>query len=85
MPIRRLAPLSLALITLLSAGTAAATDTGTAVEGLSFQHDDWEVACDNTRTCRAAGYQSDDGGEALPVSVLLTRAARARRWPDRCS
>lgn len=41
--------------------------------GVSFTHHDWELACDNTRTCRAAGYQSDD--DQLPVSVLLTRKA----------
>ncbi len=39
--------------------------------GVNFTHHDWELACDNTRTCRAAGYQSDD--DQLPVSVLLTR------------
>lgn len=42
------------------------------VEGLHFVHHDWEVACDNTRTCRAAGYQADDA--EFPVSVLLSRA-----------
>lgn len=42
--------------------------------GMSFSHKDWEIACDNTRTCRAAGYQSDDEDE-IPVSVLLTRLA----------
>ena len=51
---------------------------------LRFAHGNWEVACDNTRTCRAAGYHdeggSDDGnegadGEPMPVSVLLTRRA----------
>ena len=31
------------------------------------------MACDNTRTCRAAGYQSDD--ERHAISVLLTRKA----------
>ena len=36
-----------------------------------FTHHDWEFVCDNTRTCRAAGYQSDNGQR--PVSVLLTR------------
>jgi hypothetical protein len=41
--------------------------------GLHFTHHDWEVACDNTRTCRAAGYQADGGEPA--VSVLLERAA----------
>lgn len=41
--------------------------------GLSYFHQDWELACDNTRTCRVAGYHSDD--EELGVSVLLTRKA----------
>lgn len=41
--------------------------------GVGFSHHDWELACDNTRTCRAVGYQSDD--DELPVSVLLTRKA----------
>jgi hypothetical protein len=39
-----------------------------------FNHLDWELACDNTRTCRAAGYQLDDG-DTPPVSVLLQRKA----------
>ncbi|MDU7869659.1 MAG: hypothetical protein E7J78_21350, partial [Pantoea sp.] len=25
-------------------------------QGFSFAHKDWELACDNTGTCRAAGY-----------------------------
>jgi len=41
--------------------------------GVSFSHHDWELACDNTRTCRAAGYHSD--ASELGVSVLLTRKA----------
>lgn len=41
----------------------------------TFDHGDWQLVCDNTRTCRAAGYQSDDA--AMPVSVLLTRKAGA--------
>ncbi|HEX8604066.1 MAG TPA: DUF1176 domain-containing protein, partial [Pseudoduganella sp.] len=34
--------------------------------GIAFSHHDWELACDNTRTCRAAGYQPlpDDGDDA---------------------
>lgn len=40
---------------------------------LSFTHKDWQVVCDNTRTCRAAGYQRDD--QELAISVLLTRTA----------
>ncbi len=40
---------------------------------VSFGHNDWELACDNTRTCRAAGYQADE--EKRAISVLLTRKA----------
>ncbi|WP_216937846.1 DUF1176 domain-containing protein [Acinetobacter sp. BY484] len=47
-----------------------------AIQGLHFSHKDWEIACDNTGTCRAAGYQSDQDID-LPVSVLLERAAGA--------
>jgi hypothetical protein len=40
---------------------------------VQFSHKDWEIACDNTRTCRAAGYQTE---EVVPnASVLLTRKA----------
>lgn len=45
------------------------------IKGLSFSHNDWEIACDNTGTCRAAGYQSDS--DNLSLSVLLTRKAGA--------
>jgi hypothetical protein len=45
--------------------------------GLYFSHNDWELACDNTGTCRAAGYQSDE--DESTVSVLLTRKAGPRR------
>jgi hypothetical protein len=46
---------------------------GDETSGLSYFLHDWELACDNTRTCRAVGYQSDS--EELSVSVLLTRKA----------
>jgi len=46
-----------------------------AAEPITFQHGDWDVACDNTGTCRAAGYQSDADEFGGPVSVLLTRKA----------
>jgi hypothetical protein len=42
----------------------------------SFENKDWQVVCDNTRTCRAAGYQRDDDTDG--VSVLLTRLAGPR-------
>jgi hypothetical protein len=41
--------------------------------GMHFSDTDWELACDNTGTCRAAGYSVD--GDEHPVSVLLTRKA----------
>ncbi len=43
-------------------------------DGIQFSHKDWELVCDNTRTCRAAGYQADGRDERL-VSMLLTREA----------
>ena len=46
------------------------------IAGLHFMHKDWELACDNTGTCRAAGYQADEHLDR-PVSVLLLRAAGA--------
>jgi hypothetical protein len=42
--------------------------------GTSFNHKDWEVVCDNTLTCRAAGYSQE---EEASGSVLLTRKAGA--------
>lgn len=62
-------PPQLALLLALSGPIAtAAADSR---EGLFYQHRDWVVACDNTRTCRAAGYS---GSNASPLSVLLTRS-----------
>jgi hypothetical protein len=40
---------------------------------VSFDHQDWQLVCDNTRTCRAAGYQPD--GAERNASLLLTRRA----------
>lgn len=44
------------------------------VAAVEFTHNDWQVACDNTRTCRLAGYQ-DESNNNFPVSVLLVRRA----------
>lgn len=46
-----------------------------AAQGLHFSFGDWEVACDNTRTCRMAGYH--EGYDGPEVSVLLTRKGGA--------
>ncbi|WP_295568125.1 DUF1176 domain-containing protein [uncultured Stenotrophomonas sp.] len=40
--------------------------------GVEFQHNDWSLACDNTRTCRAAGYSPEEPANLL--SLMLERA-----------
>lgn len=68
-----------AFLLLVAAGLlslVATTATAGEVEGVEFQHHDWLLVCDNTRTCRAAGY-SGYSGSGSPVSVLLTRRAGA--------
>ena len=52
---------------------AAPSSSPSPSPGLHFTHQDWELACDNARTCRAAGYQAD--ADELTVSLLLTREA----------
>ncbi|WBR99890.1 DUF1176 domain-containing protein [Pseudoduganella sp. SL102] len=44
-------------------------------EGLHFAHHDWEIACDNTHTCRAVGYYQSEEPGTPAASVLLERAA----------
>ena len=41
--------------------------------GAIFIHKDWQLVCDNTRTCRAAGNPAED--DALGISLVLTRKA----------
>ena len=68
------------LPTLLALSWPLAAGAVDAPAGIYFQHHDWVVACDNTRTCRAAGYQADDYDAEVsppPVSLLLTREAGA--------
>lgn len=68
-PYRRLIVLGMLLAALAGASNASSFR----VPGESFVHKDWELACDNTRTCRAAGYQAQE--EPGAVSVLLIRRA----------
>lgn len=42
---------------------------------VEFSHGEWQLVCDNTRTCRAAGYSQD--GSEHSASVLITRQAGA--------
>lgn len=61
---------ALAAVLLLGAGRVVNAADG--LPGLKFEQQDWELYCDNTGTCRAAGYHPNG---SAPVSVLLTRAA----------
>lgn len=49
--------------------------------GIEFTSQDWQVVCDNTRTCRLAGYQAENNSE-FPVSILLVRQAGANAGVD---
>lgn len=60
-------PLTCAVL-LLAAGSAQALPASS-----PFNHGDWEIVCDNTGTCRAAGYGAEDGTNGF--SLLLERAA----------
>lgn len=59
------------LSAVVAAGATLGTGSAAATELVS---QDWQVACDNTRTCRLAGYQSENNSD-LPISVLLVRRA----------
>lgn len=65
----------LAWLALASAAGAATRD------GLHFSHRDWELACDTTGTCRAAGYSALDSPEEYRASVLVTRLPGAWQAP----
>lgn len=68
MPMRSVA---LLMLSVLASTVTADVAAENAPRGIYFQHHDWLLACDNTRTCRATGYAIDDGST---VSVLLERA-----------
>ena len=44
-------------------------------QGFYQNYQDWDIACDNTGTCRLAGYQANE--TEPPVSILFTRQAGA--------
>lgn len=66
-PFIQLAATMLAAVIATSAAAAGATYA-------RYQHLDWELSCDNTRTCYAAGYHVEEG-EPAAASVLLVRKA----------
>ena len=55
-----------------SALALLASATGAQAQ-LAWAHGDWQLVCDNTRTCRAAGYTAES--TPLRSSVLIERAA----------
>jgi hypothetical protein len=59
--------------TLLAASVTAGAYPRSDLPSTTLSHKDWELACDNTRTCRAAGYHEEDDGPN--ATILLTRAA----------
>lgn len=59
---------------LLAVSAAATSTMGNTATPVALDSKDWQMACDNTRTCRLAGYQSQNNSE-MPVSVLLVRRA----------
>ncbi|MDR0736003.1 MAG: DUF1176 domain-containing protein [Zoogloeaceae bacterium] len=63
--------IALSLLTLCASLAA----TGEEQQGISFLHEDWEIVCDNTRTCRMAGYSSEGTDDGERGSVLITRTA----------
>ena len=64
----------LPMLAVVSAGLFSTVSMAHTANELTNQ--DWQVACDNTRTCRLAGYQAENNSE-FPVSVLLVRRAGA--------
>lgn len=42
------------------------------IKGIGEIYQDWDLICDNTGTCRMAGYQENRDD---PVSILFTREA----------
>ena len=64
-------------VSLLSVHAIADDAYGTPFEGWGFVKDDWQLVCDNTLTCRAAGYANVDTAsqERLSASMLMTIVA----------
>ncbi|KAA0912598.1 DUF1176 domain-containing protein [Psychrobacter sp. ANT_WB68] len=64
-------------VSLLSLPAMAADAYGTPFDGWGFVKDDWQLVCDNTLTCRAAGYANEGAvsEEILSASMLLTIVA----------
>ena len=51
-----------------------ATGLAAPIKGFEQTYQDWDLVCDNTGTCRMAGYQLEEEFDT-PISILFTRAA----------
>ncbi len=68
----------LASLTLLTTCLLSAqANVGSQAQGFEFEHKDWQLVCDNTRTCRAVGYQNQDSfvDNTYSVALMLKRKA----------
>lgn len=64
---------------LVGAALMAAGAAGPVAAQSTFSRGDWELACDNTRTCRAVGYQPEDG-TSMPLALLVEREAGPNKF-----
>ncbi|MBH0097383.1 DUF1176 domain-containing protein [Psychrobacter sp. NZS113] len=62
--------MALMTFSLFSLPAVASDAYGDPFEGWGFVKDDWQVVCDNTLTCRAAGY-AEESANSDPVSILI--------------
>ena len=60
----------LILLSLCFVSTPAFTES---LKGIEFDKDSWDLVCDNTGTCRAAGYSTAESDN--PASLLIVREA----------
>ncbi|MCE0495944.1 DUF1176 domain-containing protein [Vibrio salinus] len=73
---KRFATLFMLSLNLFPAFTVYAGEPNTQKQ--TFQHKDWYLACDNTGTCRAAGYAKEGSQENFePGAIFLVRNAGA--------
>jgi len=72
-------PLSALIVGLLLPLASHAANTPV-TPGIEFVHHDWFLACDNTGTCRAAGYGPENAD-----SCGWARMAKAQCLKERCA
>ncbi len=61
----------LGLSAIMTTPVLAAEGYGKPFEDWGYSKDDWQLVCDNTLTCRAAGYSSEDNFDR-PATILIT-------------